>query len=199
MPYTHKSWQEIFEQEIGSINATDVKILLDNVFDKIDSYHKEAPASSTGKYHPTCSNGKGGLIRHIKYVVALVKELIRATPEVENESDELIAAAILHDLLKYPNASTSTVTEKYTVADHPTLMANMIRTLFPSSEKAKTIARLVECHQGRKEWNTDRKTGELINRPPEKQDEYVLHYADILASRKWICPEFDVDGNIVVS
>lgn len=199
MSYTHKSWQEIFEQEIGSINATDVKILLDNVFDKIDPYHKEAPASSTGKYHPTCSNGKGGLIRHIKYVVALVKELIRATPEVENESDELIAAAILHDLLKYPNASTSTVAEKYTVADHPTLMANMIRTLFPSSEKAKTIARLVECHQGRKEWNTDRKTGELINRPPEKQDEYVLHYADILASRKWICPEFDVDGNIVVS
>lgn len=199
MSYTHKSWQEIFDQEIGSINATDVKILLDNVFDKIDVYHKEAPASSTGKYHPTCSNGKGGLVRHIKYVVALVKDLIRATPEVENESDELIAAAILHDLLKYPNASTSTAAEKYTVADHPTLMANMIRTLFPSSEKAKTIARLVECHQGRKEWNTDRKTGELINRPPEKQDEYVLHYADILASRKWICPEFDVDGNIVVS
>lgn len=199
MPYTHKSWQEIFEPEIKNINATDVRILLDNVFDKIDPYHKEAPASSTGKYHPACSNGKGGLIRHIKYVVALVKELIRATPEVESESDELIAAAILHDLLKYPNASTSTAVEKYTVADHPTLMANMIRTLFPSSEKAKTIARLVECHQGRKEWNTNRKTGELINRPPEKQDEYVLHYADILASRKWICPEFDIDGNIITA
>ena len=30
MSYTHKSWQEIFDQEIGSINATDVKILLDS-------------------------------------------------------------------------------------------------------------------------------------------------------------------------
>jgi len=200
MSYTHKSWQEIFAQEISRINATDVKILLDNVFDKIDPYHKEAPASSTGKYHPECSNGNGGLIRHTKYVTALALELIRATPEVENESDEIVAATILHDMLKYPNASSNdTGLKQYTVANHPTLMADLIRTLFPSSEKAKTIARLIECHQGRKEWNTDRTTGELINRPPEKQDEYLVHYADLLASRKWLCPEFDVDGNIVVS
>lgn len=193
--YKDKSWQEIFAPEISYIDSNDVKILLDTIFDRIGDYHKVAPASSTGKYHPTCSNGDGGLVRHIKYVVRLAFELIRATPEIEEEKDEIIAAAILHDLMKYPNNNANG--KEYTDSRHPTLMSNLILETFPSSKKAKTIARLVACHQGRKEWNTDRATGIQLNPAPKELDEYVLHYADLIASRKFICPEFDENGNII--
>ena len=188
--YEGKSWQEIFAKEIGLINKTEDKLILNAVLDHVQEYHKKAPASSSGKYHPFCSLGDGGLIRHTKFVVQNALELIRATPEIENESDEIITAAILHDLVKYPGGEGT-----YTAADHPTLMAKLILDTCPSSEIAKTISRLVGAHQGK--WNTDRK-GNIINAKPEKQDEYVLHYADLLASRTYISPDFDENGEIIM-
>jgi hypothetical protein len=192
--YADKSWQEIFANEISLISSTEAKLILNAIFEKVQDKHKIAPASSTGKYHPGCSLGDGGLIRHIKFVTRNVMELIKATPEVENEKDELIVAAILHDLCKYPNGDA----DKYTAANHPTIMAKIIVDTCPSSEMAKTIARLVACHQGRAEWNRDKKTGELINPSPKEQDEYVLHYADLLASRPYLNPGFDETGNIIL-
>ena len=192
--YADKSWSEIFENEIKNISSTEAKLILSAILEKVKDKHKVAPASSTGKYHPACSLGDGGLIRHTKFVVQNVIELIRATPEVESESDELIVAAILHDLCKYPNGDE----DKYTAANHPTIMAKLIVDTCPSSEMAKNIARLVACHQGRPEWNRDRKTGEQINPSPSKQDEYILHYADYFASRPFLCPGFNDTGNIIL-
>ena len=192
--YKDKTWEEIFAKEISEIKKTEVKIILKEVFAKVQDKHKTAPASSTGKYHPAIALGDGGLIRHTKLVALNAAELVRAVPELESERDEIVAAAILHDLCKYPNGEES----QYTSANHPTLMAKLIVETCPSSETAKTLARLVECHQGRAEWNTDRKTGELINRPPEKFDEWVLHFADLYASRPFLAVRFDDNGDIIL-
>lgn len=193
--YADKSWAEIFKNELDNITSTEVKLLLSAMFEKVQEKHKTAPASSTGKYHPACSLGDGGLVRHTKFVVQNVIELVRATPEVENEKDILIAAAILHDLCKYPNGDA----DKYTSLKHPSIMAQMIIDTCPSSETAKTIARLVACHQGRPEWNVDRNTKEVVNPSPKLQDEYVLHYADYFASRPYLCPNFDEEtGNMIL-
>lgn len=189
--YADKPWQEIFAKEISEIDNTEVKIILNAIFEKVQDKHKTAAASSTGKYHPGVSLGDGGLVRHTKFVAQNVIELVRATPEYEDKKSIFIAAALLHDLCKYPNGDA----DHYTANDHPTIMAKMIEDTCPSSETAKTIARLVASHQGR--WNTNRQ-GEVINKAPVEFDEYILHYADLLASRPYLNPAFDDTGNIIL-
>lgn len=191
--YENKTWQEIFDKELKLITDEDVKKILDTVFTNLTCNKcKIAPAASTAKYHPLCSLGDGGTIRHTKFVVQNIVEFIRATPSLEKEKDEMIAAAILHDLMKYPTEDTY-----YSRPDHPTLMHDFILQ-YCSGKKAKTIARLVGTHQGRKEWQHDKNTGKIINKSPKKFDEWVLHYADLLASRVYMNVNFDDAGELVM-
>lgn len=67
----------------------------------------DIPSSSSGKYHPEWENGNGGLIRHIKAVMALALASMRRygySPETPSDADEnakirdILAFAVLtHD------------------------------------------------------------------------------------------------------
>ena len=199
--YSSKTWEKIFEPELAYITDVQVYNILMIILGMIPPTNKwkTAAAASTAKYHPICSLGIGGLIRHTKFVVQNIYELIRATPKLEEERSELIAAAILHDLMKYPTEDTI-----YSRPDHPTLMKKFIydlikekRICFPDVKKAKVIARLISKHQGRAEWQKD-KQGNLINKSPTRLDEWALHYADLLASRVYMNVDFDEDGNLIL-
>ena len=61
--------------------------------------------SLSGKYHPKLSQGKGGLVRHVKYGVWWVLEIGRGFDSSDlgksvNNHDLLISALLLHDVLK---------------------------------------------------------------------------------------------------
>ena len=84
----------------------------------VPDYFWEIGASSTGKYHPSFSQGKGGLVRHTKAVVAFANELLRMSPYCNltpDEQDAIIAACIIHDTCKY---GIEDYNMRYIILDH---------------------------------------------------------------------------------
>lgn len=187
MDYTNKTLNELLSYEVAQIDDFDIREFVKKTLDTVDPIHRIKPASSTGKYHPKYASGEGGLIRHIKVTVRNVIELIRATPAVESEKDELIAAAILHDMWKYPEGRD----HEFTAFDHPALGGQWCK-----DHGFETIGRLIAAHQGI--WTTSRQMPGFENEQPRKFDEWLLHYSDLMASRAYLACDFDELGDVVL-
>ena len=187
MDYANKTLNELLSYEVAQIDDYDIREFVKMTLDNVDPIHRIKPASSTGKYHPKYASGEGGLIRHIKVVVQNVIELIRATPAVESEKDELIAVAILHDMWKYPEGRD----HEFTAFDHPALGGQWCK-----DHGFDTIGRLIAAHQGI--WTTSRQMPGFENEQPRKFDEWVLHYSDLMASRAYLACDFDELGDVVL-
>lgn len=187
MDYANKTLNELLSYEVAQIDDYGIREFVKMTLDNVDPIHRIKPASSTGKYHPKYASGEGGLIRHIKVVVQNVIELIRATPAVESEKDELIAAAILHDMWKYPEGRD----HEFTAFDHPALGGQWCK-----DHGFDTIGRLIAAHQGI--WTTSRQMPGFENEQPRKFDEWVLHYSDLMASRAYLACDFDELGDVVL-
>lgn len=187
MDYTNKTLNELLSYEVAQIDDFDIREFVKKTLDEVDPIHRIKPASSTGKYHPKYAAGEGGLIRHIKVTVRNVIELIRATPAVESEKDELIAAAILHDMWKYPEGRD----HEFTAFDHPALGGQWCK-----DHGFDTIGRLIAAHQGI--WTTSRQMPGFENEQPRKFDEWLLHYSDLMASRAYLACDFDEQGDVVL-
>lgn len=187
MDYSKKTLNELLSYEVAQIDDDDIRNFVKMTLDSVDPIHRIKPASSTGKYHPKYAAGEGGLIRHTKVVVRNVIELIRATPAVESEKDELIAAAIIHDMWKYPEGRD----HEFTAFDHPALGGKWCK-----DHGFETIGRLVAAHQGI--WTTSRQMPGFENEQPRKFDEWVLHYSDLMASRAYLACDFDEMGDIIL-
>ena len=185
--YKNKSLKELLAFEIAQIDDIDIRDFVNETLEVVEPCHAWKPASSTGKYHPKFASGEGGLIRHIKVVTRNIIEFIRATPAVENEKDELIAAAILHDMWKYPKDRD----HEFTAFDHPALGGDYCK-----SHGQETIGRLIAAHQGI--WVTSKVLPGHVNEAPKKFDEWLLHYADLLASRPYYSCNFDENGELIL-
>ena len=173
----------IFDPELVQITDLALRNKVRELIEKADSRHETEPASSTGKYHPDFAQGEGGLVRHTKAVVFMVNELCRARADLDQNC--LIAAALLHDMHKYKEAG------KYTCHEHPFLMA------CDASEAGlpAAIVFAIESHMGR--WNTSNRSSVVLPVPSD-DFQWLLHYADYLASRTWLKLTFDQDNNLVV-
>lgn len=188
MNYKEKTLNELFAYEVAQIDDDKIKNFVIDTLNEVNPEQSWTSASSTGKYHPEFANGEGGLVRHTKVVVKNIMELIDAVPNVENEKDELIAAAIIHDMWKYPKGNES----EYTAFDHPMLAAEYCK------EKGfDTIARLVAAHQGI--HNKSTYIPNFENETPKKFDEWLLHIADMFASRIYLKCDFDENGELITT
>lgn len=187
MDYSKKTLNELLSYEVAQIDDDEIRNFVKMTLDSVDPIHRIKPASSTGKYHPKYAAGEGGLIRHTKVVVRNVIEFIRATPAIECEKDELIAAAIIHDMWKYPEGRD----HEFTAFDHPALGGQWCK-----DHGFETIGRLVAAHQGI--WTTSRQMPGFENKQPRKFDEWVLHYSDLMASRAYLACDFDEMGDVVL-
>ena len=187
MDYSKKTLNELLSYEVAQIDDDEIRNFVKMTLDNVDPIHRIKPASSTGKYHPKYAAGEGGLIRHTKVVVRNIIELIRATPAIECEKDELIAAAIIHDMWKYPEGRD----HEFTAFDHPALGGQWC-----NDHGFDTIGRLVAAHQGI--WTTSRQMPGFENEQPRKFDEWCLHYSDLLASRTYLRCDFDKMGDLVL-
>ena len=67
---------DIFKTELGYIKEDDIREKAIKVINMLPDYFFEVPASSTGKYHPSFSQGEGGLVRHTKAAVNIANELL---------------------------------------------------------------------------------------------------------------------------
>lgn len=187
-----------FGIEINYIKNERLKENLIKLVEKIPNYFFEVPASSTGKYHPSYSQGKGGLLRHTKALVRFAKELLDnpliGDKYTNDEKDLMIIAGILHDTAKLGINGEA----KYTLFEHPLLVGDYIRKikeeLTLTEDEINFLDHVISSHMG--VWNTSDYSDIVLPRPSDKYQNFV-HMCDYLASRKVFILEFDENDNII--
>ena len=181
---------DYFKKEYNCIKNAEYRENLKKLVSMLPDYFFKVAASSTGKYHPEFTLGDAGLVRHSKAAFKIGYELLNnntiGNVFNESEKDLMLCALLVHDGLKH-----GVIESKYTVFDHPILMANFIRENKPeftwNDKEIEFIASVIETHMG--EWTLDYQGNEVLTKPSNKYQKFV-HMCDFLASRKFLDIKF---------
>lgn len=180
----------VFKAELNYIKNPAIKKFTKECLLAIPEYFWTVGASSTGKYHPKFSCGEGGLVNHVKAATRILVDLLslEMMPYSDLEKDIAISAIILHDCAKHGLEGS-----EYTVADHPLVVADLIR--YTKSLRdlidEKILDQILLCvitHMG--EFCKDYKTKKEVLPKPVTKLQKIVHIADYLSSRKYFA-EFD--------
>lgn len=179
----------MFSKEIEGIADDGLRKLATEIIARADDYFFTIPASSTGKNHPSFALGEGGLVRHTKCVVYMVKCLCESFNIDEYKRDMLIVAALAHDIKKQGDNPNGV---GHTIHEHPLLAARYVCEVYFASDivvlngVVSIIADMISSHMGK--WGADPKfIGDKTPLPmPESDCAKILQAADYLASRKEI-------------
>lgn len=183
-------------KELEYIKNDRIKKSAETLIKLVPDYFFKVSASSTGKYHPSFSNGEGGLLRHTKVAARIGKEILSLEYTnslfTSDEKDLLILGIILHDTQKLGNPE-----ERYTRFDHPLLAADFIeknkQKIELKDEEIKLLKRIISSHMG--EWNKSNYSNVELPKPSDKY-EFFVHMCDYLSSKKFLDVKFDEDNNI---
>ena len=148
--------------------------------ERVPTYFWTDGASSSGKYHPQFSQGKGGLVRHTKAVVLFAEELLRMSSYSfmrEDHKDFVIAACILHDTIKY---GFNENIDKAEYKNHAKNAAYAFRMfcLEHDYQPSEYLLGAIRSHMG--QWSTDK------DDKPFTPIDRCVHMADYMASRSFI-------------
>ena len=174
-----------FMDEIEKIKNEKWKLGCKELVKKLPNYFWVVAASSSGKYHPKCDLGSGGLVRHSVMVCEYAIEWVRSELFIEENDvnmDMAIIAALFHDCLKQGNECNG-----HTVFDHPILAAEfMAKELKNYIEEPylSTICDGVRTHMGK--WTTSTYAPDVILEKPSTEFQKLIHAADYAASRKTV-------------
>jgi hypothetical protein len=177
---------KVFEKELKQIKNEKLRQWCTDEIGSIPDWFFNVAASSTGKYHPSYALGQGGLVRHTIAATEIAIGLFPIMNLTEIQQDEIICALLLHDSFKHGSDDIPT---KYTVAEHPVLIANYIKSTVDVNDpeiydNLISISSLVLTHMG--QWNTDYKTKRVIMPKPQTAIQNFVHMCDYLASRKYL-------------
>lgn len=182
--------KEVFEVELSKISSQEVRVSTETVLEMLPDYFYEIPASSSGKYHPQFSLGKGGLVRHVKVAMRILEEIFK--DEVfgiydEYTKDLMRMALMLHDGFKSGINNIG-----HTCSEHPVIMSDFILNnkdkLLISENDSKFVSDLIRSHMG--PWNKDRE-GNVIMPVPKTREELLIHLCDYIASRNFLNVTFE--------
>jgi len=188
---------DVFKTELNYIKDIDIREKTKIIINLLPDYFFEVPASSTGKYHPSFSQGEGGLVRHTKVAANIANELLNnnsiiGEPFTPKEKDLMILCILVHDGLK-----SGLIKQKYTVFEHPILIGNYIKEnndkLNFTDKELEFITTTISTHMG--EWTKDYNGNEVLERPHNKYQKFV-HMCDFLSSKKFLNVNFN--GNEVM-
>lgn len=182
---------EKLQTEINYIKNKKYQDNLKILIELLPDYFFQVPAASTGKYHPTCSLGEGGLLRHTKTVARIALELYgdESITGVFNdyEKDLMMIGMILHDGLKHGLDYS-----EYTVFEHPLIMSEYIKNnkdkLTFTDNEIDFICNVISSHMG--PFTKDYKGNEVLPKPVNKYQKFV-HMCDYIASRKFLNINFE--------
>ena len=180
----------IFRSELDLIKDERLRNFAEKIISRLPDYFFKVPASSTGKYHPSYTLGKGGLVRHTKAAVGIAQELFNCNSihsYNQKQKDIITISLLLHDGVK-----NGIEYQPYTIATHPLEMVNFIKSQqdcidLLTNEELRVICNCIASHMG--EWNKDYKTKREVLPKPQKGIEKFVHMCDYLASRK--CLEYN--------
>ena len=187
---------EVFKQELEYIKNERIRKSAEILIDLVPDYFFTVPASSTGKYHPSFSQGEGGLLRHTKVATIIGKEVLSLEYTnnlyTEDEKDILLLGIMLHDTQKLGNPEG-----KYTRFDHPLLAAEFIEQNKDKTElkeeEIKLLKRVISSHMG--QWNKSNYSSVELPKPSDKY-EFFVHMCDYLSSKKFLEVSFDEKNKI---
>ncbi len=188
-----------FKIELSYIKDDRIRKSCETILDILPDYFYEIPASSTGKYHPSFSLGKGGLVRHVKVATRIANDLFEdpsfKSKYTRNEKDIMLMTLILHDSLK-----SGLNHDKYTAFNHPILISNFVNDnkdkIELTDEELKMFRECVESHMGGFPWNVNSYTNEELPEPKNKFQVFV-HMCDYLSSRKYLDVKFNENNEII--
>jgi hypothetical protein len=147
------------------------------------------PASVKGHHPPICQN-RGGVVHHTKLAMRFAKEFcdMWALEMNEEEANSILAATLLHDMLKRGRTDNELETfhsHKEATRAHGRYCADRIIELGCAEPWEWEIARGVALHMGRWTWE--------ITEPEKEELKYTVvrtvHAADYAASRataRWL-------------
>ena len=182
------------EQLSTEINYIKNKKYQDNLkvlIELLPDYFFKVPASSTGKYHPLCSLGEGGLLRHTKTVAKIAFELYDDESITgcfnQDEKDLMMVGIILHDGLKH-----GLNYNEYVVFEHPLVMCDFIKKnkeqLTFTDNEIDFLTNVISSHMG--PFTKDYKGNEVLPKPINKYQKFV-HMCDYIASRRFLNINFE--------
>lgn len=173
-----------FKNELNLLSTDSCRGLAEYCIGNFPEYFWIREASSSGKYHPYSDLGLGGLIRHTKANMVMFHTIISHPyfQEKYNDYDRDcgLVALLIHDSIKYGD------NREHTVHEHPLLVRIG---LDPTEEHPEwenmwnKVCDLVETHMG--VWNKNRE-GEEILPTPQTELQWLVHFADYLASRRYV-------------
>ena len=171
------------EEELNSFEDVKYKKLALELLEGSPEYFWEAPASSSGKHHPSYTVTPSGLVKHVKAATQILNHILSLdyTQIIPQDIRDCMRVAILiHDCEKMKDKKSGTNFE------HPLSVADRVlsyRGVFSDipDELIEVIADLCASHMG--QWNTS--THNVTTLPlPDSFEAYLVHLADYLASRK---------------
>ena len=170
-----------FEREINLIVNEELRMAVKSYMeDAVPEYFWTDGASSSGKYHPKFSQGRGGLVCHTKAVVMFAEELLRMSTYAymrDEYKDYVIAACILHDTCKYGTGEF----DKTEYKNHARNAAEWFKGYCEQVmdyQPSEFLLNAIASHMG--QWSTEKE-----DRPFTNIDRCV-HMADYMASRSFI-------------
>ena len=172
---------------VALIPHPQLRKLTDRVLTAAPTAFWQAPASTSGKYHPAECRQRGGLVKHTRAVFVIAKALMAAFGYTEKEDrySVVLAGALLHDSHKVLTP------EALTTFEHPLLAAAVIgeqadEMSFTNLAVVPELQHVVAAHMGH--WNTSRHSDTKLPLP-ESEAALILHLADLIPSR----PQVHVD------
>jgi len=186
--------ETVFAKELKLIKNNEIRELVIVFFEELcPDYFWTCPSSTSGKYHPKLSLGKGGLIRHTKMAVWWGIELLRAVEEspelscIKDLQDQVIAALLLHDMLKNGkglNAKGYAIEGPAVTGTHGVTLSKKINECIDNDPAYALIVQGIASHMG--VWTTDKRyrPDNIEHEPCIRAFAQLIHLADYCASRK---------------
>ena len=184
IPFENKSTAS-FHNQIEKIKNEKWKLGCKELAKLLPPYFWVVAASSSGKYHPKCDLGNGGLVRHSIMVATCAVDLVEAEIFVEDNDinkDMALIAGLFHDCLKQGVTCSG-----HTVFEHPILAADFMKEKlkdYIEEPYLSVICSSVRTHMGK--WTTSAYAPDLILDKPSTAFQKLVHTADYIAARKYI-------------
>ena len=186
-----------FEREISLIQSEELRMFAKYYFETwCPSYFWEIGASASGKFHPTFSQGEGGLVRHTKAVILFAEELLRMSSYAymrDEFKDYVILACLFHDTCKYGANQQDATAYRDHAMNAAALVASAWQAYFGDEWVfPQYLGDAILSHMG--QWSTDPE-----HRPFTNIDRCV-HMADYMASRPFLdIPQIMTEYNAVAA
>lgn len=170
-----------FRSELMELQTPQLRKFVEHALDCSPAYQLTAPAGVSQRHHPADERGEGGQTLHVKRVFRVCLSWSDDFSLDETNRDRLLAAALLHDIVKYgPDDKPMPKLWK----DHDTearpYLGQWIDHIRPDDFEA--ICEAIRVHMG--PWgNAKAGMGDPVTIG------HLLHMADYIASETWFTVE----------